>query len=260
MTEEKRDLGYITISEIQKLLKDYRIGKKPLAKLLGWGETTIIRYMDGDIPTIEYSNKLKEILYNPCYFYQILLENKDNLTNIAYKKSKQSVLEKIMETKINVVTQYIVNEYKADICAAQIQNLLYYVQGFSLALRDAPMFQDEYTITEVNVPFPQIYQDMRSRVVICLELKENLLSSDEKELIDSVIDAFSWYGPKALKSMASFEKTMLRISRDKDNRKVITKDIIKSYFSDIVKQYSIKKPCDIYKYPDARLMDLKQLS
>ena len=45
----------ITVDEIRQILESYRIGKKPLAKLLGWGETTIIRYMEGDIPTSEYS-------------------------------------------------------------------------------------------------------------------------------------------------------------------------------------------------------------
>ena len=47
----------ISIPEIAAILNNYRIGKKPLAKLLGWGETTIIRYMDGDVPTKEYSDK-----------------------------------------------------------------------------------------------------------------------------------------------------------------------------------------------------------
>jgi hypothetical protein len=50
----------ITADEIKLILDRYRIGKKPLAKLLGWGETTIIRYMEGDIPTNEYSNKLRQ--------------------------------------------------------------------------------------------------------------------------------------------------------------------------------------------------------
>ena len=46
----------ISSEEIKLILDRYRIGKKPLAKLLGWGETTIIRYMEGDVPTNEYSN------------------------------------------------------------------------------------------------------------------------------------------------------------------------------------------------------------
>jgi DNA-directed RNA polymerase subunit H (RpoH/RPB5) len=66
MNVNRYDVNYneiISTDEIELILARYNIGKKPLAKLLGWGETTIIRYLEGDIPTLEYSNKLKSILY-----------------------------------------------------------------------------------------------------------------------------------------------------------------------------------------------------
>ena len=68
--------GVITSDEIRQILEKYRIGKKPLAKLFGWGETTIIRYMEGDIPTNEYSTKLKCLLDNPEYYYELLIKDK----------------------------------------------------------------------------------------------------------------------------------------------------------------------------------------
>lgn len=40
----------------------YNTGKRPLSLLLGWGAVTITRYLDGDIPTKSYSDKLKLIL------------------------------------------------------------------------------------------------------------------------------------------------------------------------------------------------------
>jgi Uncharacterized phage-associated protein len=251
-------MTYITIHEIQQILKDYRIGKKPLAKLLGWGETTIIRYIDGDIPTVEYSNKLKEILYNPRYFYQLLLENRDNLTNVAFKKSRQSVLEKIMESKINLVAQYIINEADADISASRLQSLLYYIQGFHLAFYDTPMFQDEFTITALNVPYPKIYSDTKSRSIICLEMKDNSLTKEEIKLIKNVMDAFSWYGYRGLSAMAAEEKALYRISRDKENNRIISKEIIKANFKDIRKKYEIDEVDEICRYPDVRILELKK--
>ena len=68
----KGEESIITIDEIQSILTDFKIGKKPLAKLLGWGETTIIRYIEGDIPTAEYSDKLKAIFQNPYYYFLII--------------------------------------------------------------------------------------------------------------------------------------------------------------------------------------------
>ena len=65
----------ITSDEIIQILEKYRIGKKPLAKLLGWGETTIIRYIEGDIPTKEYSIKLRTLLDNPEFYYDLLVKS-----------------------------------------------------------------------------------------------------------------------------------------------------------------------------------------
>ena len=82
----------ISTEDVKCILLDYNIGKKPLAKLLGWGETTIIRYIEGDIPTCEYSQKLLQIKEDPNYYYDILLRNQDKLTTVAFKKSKKAVL------------------------------------------------------------------------------------------------------------------------------------------------------------------------
>lgn len=71
----KRNDTNITSEEIMTILRRYNIGKKPLARLLGWGETTILRYIDGDVPTVEYSKKLKAILDDPEYYYEILEHN-----------------------------------------------------------------------------------------------------------------------------------------------------------------------------------------
>ena len=34
----------ITKEQLMDLIKKYKIGKKPLSKLLGWGETTVLLY------------------------------------------------------------------------------------------------------------------------------------------------------------------------------------------------------------------------
>lgn len=256
--EEVND-NIITIEEIQAILSEYRIGKKPLAKLLGWGETTIIRYIEGDIPTNEYSDKLKTIHGNPNYYYEILQKNKDNLTGVAYKKSKKAVLSKLMESKLSVVAQYIINISNAEISPSTIQLLLHYVQGFSLVLYDAPIFNEDYEITYNSMPYPKLYNNMKSYGLATLELGEGALTDVEKTLITNVYEAFSWYGPKALVAMSSGERVLLRISRDKFGNKVIAKDTIKSYFKDILDQFEINNVREIYKYPDKRFVDIRGL-
>ncbi|MDF2542751.1 MAG: hypothetical protein K0S47_2469 [Herbinix sp.] len=250
----------ITADEIKMILERYHIGKKPLAKLLGWGETTIIRYMEGDIPTNEYSHKLKAILEDPEYYYDILMNRKESLTGVAFKKSKRAVLSKIMCSKIYVVTYYLANKCDADICASYLQYLLYYIQAFSLAFYDKEMFQEECGINLNNMPYQKLYNSMKCCGIKTLDACDEYLNEEEKELIDSIDDCFSWYGPKALRALTAYEKSMLKISRDKNNNKIISKDTIKAYFKDVLTQYGINEIKDIAKYPDQRIHELREMS
>lgn len=262
MKGSRNELGndtIITSEEIKIILDRYRIGKKPLAKLLGWGETTIIRYMEGDIPTNEYSNKLRVLLEDPEYYYDLLIKRKDCLTGVAYKKSRRAVLSKIMSSKIYAVAYYIVNKSNAEICPSYIQYLLYYTQAFSLALYDKELFQEDYLVNAENLPYPKLYDNMKRCGIHMLELPEEYLSKEEKELIDTVYESYSWYGPKALYALTAFEKSMIKISRDKYNCKVIIKDVIKAYFKEILSQFQIMSCKDVGKYPDKRLHDIREM-
>jgi uncharacterized phage-associated protein len=252
--------GIISSEEIKLILDRYRIGKKPLAKLLGWGETTIIRYMEGDVPTNEYSNKLKTILDDPEYYYDLLQNRKERLTSVAFKKSKKAVLSKIMASKVYAVAYYMVNKSRGELSAGSLQYLLYYCQAFSLALYDREMFQEECGINEEHIPYVKIYEGMKHGGIHVLELGEDYLADEEVELIDSVYDSFIWYGPKAFHVISSYEKSMMKVSRDKYNNKIILKETLKEYFGEILKHYEIKSVKDIAKYPDTRMHDIKELT
>ncbi|BCN29808.1 Panacea domain-containing protein [Anaeromicropila herbilytica] len=248
----------ISIEEIKSILSDFKIGKKPLAKLLGWGETTIIRYIEGDIPTIEYSDKLRAIYDNPYYYYDILLKNQENLTNVAFKKSKKAVIEKLMNSKIHIITQYIINQMKEEVTMGEIQTLLYYMQGFSLAFNNEPLFEDEYYVTANNIPYLNLYESLKLRGINYLEIEEDLLSDNDKVLINSVLNGFSWYGMKLLNSMTSYERSLLRISRDKENHKIIAKETIKIFFKDIIMNYNISSLNEIFRYSDEKFHEFRK--
>jgi hypothetical protein len=249
----------ISVDEIKLILDRYRIGKKPLAKLLGWGETTIIRYMEGDIPTNEYSNKLRMILDDPEFYYDLLCKRKECLTSVAFKKSKRAVMGKIMATKIYAAAYYIVNKYSADMSPSYVQYILYYSQVFSLALYDHELFQEDCGINNEHMPFLKLFEGMKRCGIHALEGGEEFLTSEEMELLDSVMDSFLWYGPKAMHAMTMYEKSMAKISRDKYNNKIISKEALKAYFKEVLDQYHIESVKDIYKYPDLRLPDIKDL-
>lgn len=88
----------------------FKIGKRPLSLLLGWGEQTFSRYCDGDMPTKQYSDILKRIYEDPIYYLSVLEDNKDRLKSmISYEKSKATTMnfmennEKLNPTKIDSV-------------------------------------------------------------------------------------------------------------------------------------------------------------
>ena len=108
-----REQGLITISEIKELLHKYNIGKKPLSKLLGWGDITVSRYIDGQIPTKMYSEKLKS-LNDPIEFYKLLEDNRDKITVEAYKnaiKMKDKILGAFAYNAIKYFNA-VLNEHK----------------------------------------------------------------------------------------------------------------------------------------------------
>lgn len=258
-TVEVENEEIISTDEIKLILDQYRIGKKPLAKLLGWGETTIIRYMDGDVPTSEYSSKLRKILDDPEFYYDLLCKKKDCLTGVAFKKSKKAVLNKIMSSKIYAAAYYIVNKCNADICAGYIQYLLYYSQAFSLAFYDRDLFEEECSVNIELKPYLKLYESMLKCGVHTLEGVEGYLEPEEMELIDTVVDSFMWYGPKALNVMSTYEKSLIKVSRDKYNNKIISKEGIKAYFKDVLEQYEIDNIKLIHRYPDSKLAEMKEL-
>ena len=77
----------ITIDEIKNIMKKYNIGKKPLSLVLGLGEITITRYLEGRNPHKENSELLKSIDNNPLLYEMYLITNKDLITPVAFKKS-----------------------------------------------------------------------------------------------------------------------------------------------------------------------------
>lgn len=260
MNSNRYDKNYeeiISTDEIKQIIEQYNIGKKPLAKLLGWGETTILRYLEGDIPTTEYSYKLKSILHEPEYYYSLLINRKEALTRVAYRKSKKAVFALILATKINVVGYYIVNKADSNICPRYAQFILYYIQAFSLGFYGREMFEEETQINANHTPYLKIYNDMRESGIHTVDIPDEALLAKDRALIDAVYESFTWYGPKALQMLVNSEKVMMKISRDKDGNKIISKSTLEAYFNEIINKYNISQINEISNYPDKKIPELK---
>ncbi len=124
--------GLVSIDDIEKLMKIYKIGKGPLSLALGFGEVTIPRYLEGQMPSKEYSDVVRAALASPAYMRRKLTENRDKLTDVAYKKAMSTIqsiesLFSVSEKMLRVISY--VFEKLEEVTPLMLQKLLYFIQG-----------------------------------------------------------------------------------------------------------------------------------
>lgn len=255
--------GLITVDEIVSILDMYNIGKRPLSILLGWGETTLTRFANGDIPSKTYSDTLKKIKDSPKYLLEILTNNKEKLTEHAYNKCFEAINQKISSThvcfvnsKIESVANYIINK-SIEITPLALQKLLYFSQSFHKVFFDTFLFDDDCEAWAHGPVYKEIYFkykyygynpiDDDVNKFSCFDLSDN-----ELEIIDSVINSFGCYSGKILENMTHLEvpwkKTRLGLSYTEPSNKIINKKLIEDYFKLVQNKYDMLNIADIKDY------------
>lgn len=251
----------ISIEDINKILDKYNIRKRPLSLLLGWGEVTITRYLDGDIPTKSYSDKLRLILNNTNEMSKILEKNRDRISAIAYEKCRKKIeeLEKseiaisLDEDKIEIVAKYIVNKC-GDITPLALQKLLYYSQAFYKLFADSYLFEQDCEAWVHGPVYRCIYDEYRKfgRSSIEIDVDKVLLDEVEEYVVNSVVRYFGCYRGKILEEMTHCEKpwilTRKGLKKNEGCNRKIEKELIDSYFIDIKKKYDLVNIDDIKQY------------
>ena len=124
--------GLVSIDDIERLMKIYKIGKAPLSLALGFGEVTIPRYLEGQMPSKEYSDIIKAALSSPVYLKQKLMENREKLTDAAFRKAFAAAesIESLFSVsdKMLRVIAYIFEKLE-EVTPLMLQKLLYFIQG-----------------------------------------------------------------------------------------------------------------------------------
>ncbi len=251
----------ISLDTVLKLSLKYKIGKRPLSLLLGWGEQTFSRYCEGDVPTKQYSNMLKRIYEDPAFYEQILEKNsRGTITDAAYRRSKKAVTGLLAassreKSKINLVIEYLLQQCE-DITPLALQKSLYYVQGFYYAFYDSFLFAEdceawvhgpvyrEVYFRYQNYRFDSIRGNATSRDII--------LSPSEHAVLDSVVKNICCYSGKVLENMTHLETPWLsargEISNAQLSNQLISKEAMGIYFKAVKEKYQMNNPIDIGAY------------
>ncbi|MEG1705273.1 MAG: DUF4065 domain-containing protein [Clostridia bacterium] len=255
----RKNENIISVSDIKEILKKYHIGKRPLSLLLGWGEVTITRYIDGDMPTKLYSDELKKILINHNYLLELLNKNKSKITEKTYNYVLEAIKNKVNYhyEKIELIAEYIINYYEKSITPLALQKLLYYVQGFSKVFLGKFMFNDDCEAWIHGPVYSSIYNIYKVNGKNEIDSDENFIADcfineDEKLLLDVVIQSFGFYNAKALEKMTHIENPWINarkeIADEIPSNVVITKESIEEYFILVKNKYNMINISDIKDY------------
>lgn len=251
----------ITIPEINQLMRKYNIGAGPLAKVMGFGEVTINRYIGGQLPSKEHSAQLLEVLSSHKAMEKRLEANKHIITPIAYAKCREAINQLNVlygQKKIELVARYILNK-AVEITPLALQKLLYFSQAFFNALYHEPLFLDDCQAWAHGPVYPDIYYQYKEFGYNPIEkaLPEDdsdftELTTKELNFLDAIVDIFGMYSGQTLSRITHSERPWIeaRGSLFPSDRSVtvISRDSIDSYFIRIVEKYQIINPCDITLY------------
>ena len=208
--------GIVSIEDIEKLMKIYKIGKGPLSLALGFGEVTITRYLLGQIPSKEYSDILRTALSSPAFMKRKLQENRDKIATAAYNKAMEAATQienlfSVSDKMLRVISY--VFERLEEVTPLMLQKLLYFIQGISYALNKRPMFYENCQAWVHGPVYPEVYDMFRdfkynpiedARFAI-FEGTEDALTEEECRVIDLVVDTFGEYSGKVLERITHKE-------------------------------------------------------
>ncbi|MEG0181140.1 MAG: DUF4065 domain-containing protein [Clostridium sp.] len=253
--------GIVSLETILAIPQKYDIGKRPISLLLGWGEQTFSRYCDGDMPTKLYSDILKKIYDDPSYFNEILENNKGNLKTLSsYEKSKKAVVALIgtsisSKTKIDLAIEYLLNQCE-DVTPLALQKALYYIQGFYYAFYKKFLFEEDCQAWAHGPVYRDIYfryRDYRFDPIECdIKIDDSVFSSSEKAILDSVAKNLCCYSGKVLEKFTHYElpwvSTRGELSENTPSERIILKEQIGQYFSEVKEKYKMTNPNDISEY------------
>ncbi|SIQ34017.1 type II TA system antitoxin MqsA family protein [Halanaerobium kushneri] len=266
----RKEAGIIKVSEIKEIVDQYNTGKRPLSLLLGWGETTLTRYLDGDIPSKSYSETLKKIKDDYNYMRQLAEENRDKVTDKAYNDFMEAIKklqhnELKTEKKIDSVIKYLLKEL-GEVTPLALQKLLYYSQGFYKTFYDEFLFNDNCEAWVHGPVYKDIYFKYRNFGYNpiedeSLEFKNIELTEAEEELLDSIIDNFGCYSAKTLEKMTHSERpwrlTRKNLKAEEKSDEIISKELIADYFRDVNDKYKMLNVEDINDYSEQLFIKIK---
>ncbi len=245
--------GLITIPEIMMILEKYNIEKRPLSKLLGFGELTITRYIDGQLPSKKYSDILYGILMDEQKMKKIALENKEAVSTLTFDKVLQAILkceeEKQFSNSAERIALYVIY-YGKEITNLLLQKVLYYVKAISHVFNGFSIIPESCEAWRLGPVFPTVYDKYKEfgkqeiKLNLSGEYIQSLLTEEEKEIVNFVLNTFGIYNAWFLRDLTHKEEPWITARGDLDesdaSKNVIEDKLIYEFFKRVNGKFNLK--------------------
>lgn len=255
--------GIVTVKDIERLMKLYKIGKGPLSLALGFGEVTIPRYLEGQIPSKEYSDIIKSALSSPAFMREKLAGNREKLTDAAYKKAVAAaegleVLFCVSEKMLGVIA--CIFEELEEVTPLMLQKLLYFIQGIYSALYGKPLFEEDCRAWVHGPVYPEVYtlfRDFKYNPIDdvrfgLLKGTDDVLTEEERDVIDRVVNTFGIYGGKVLERITHNEEPWKSARKGYGDQvpssELVSKDSIRKYYERVNEVYGVGSEEGVREY------------
>ena len=259
----------VSVDDINTLMEVYNIGKAPLSLALGFGEITITRYLQGQYPSVEYSNTIRRALAYADFMMKCLEKNKAKVGDTAFRKSwsaamKLKELVDSVSEKMLITIAYIF-EKTGEITPLALQKILYYIQGIFMVNYDRPLFSEECKAWVHGPVYEEVYDMFKGFKYNPIEDKRfvifrdrfQLLTDEEKNVIDMVLNSFGMYSGKTLEGIAHKEAPWAEAFDDNNvcgyTNEPITKEAIRDYFKSISNKFDLTTEDGLKKYIEEQL-------
>ena len=259
--EFRKKKNLITISDIKKILEKYNVEKRPLSKLLGFGELTITRYIDGQLPSAKYSDILFEVLRDESKMKEYVEANKKEVSAVTVNKViraiEQCEAEKNYNNSAEKIALYIISTGR-EITNLLLQKLLYYVKAISGLFEEKSIIMEPCEAWKFGPVFPSVYEKYREfgkqeiEMNLSKEYVDKLLTEEEKQISDYVMNKFGIYSAWFLKDLTHLEEPWImarkELSEDDASRNLMDEESISCYFTEINEKYDLKSPDGVEAY------------
>jgi uncharacterized phage-associated protein len=175
------------------------------------------------------------------------------------KELVDSVSEKML------ITISYIFEKTGEITPLALQKILYYIQGIFMVNYGRPLFSEECQAWVHGPVYEKVYDMFKGFKYNPIEDKRfvifrdrfQMLTDEEKKVIDMVLNSFGMYSGKTLERITHKEAPWAD-AYDDDNvcgytNEPITKDAIRDYFKSVSHEFDLKSEEGLKKYIQKQL-------